>query len=471
MSYKIIPLFALLTFGASAAHAQDAVTTPTATPAAEANATESAGSQADVPAVETTEEKVSSMSERLDGIGERLSEFDSSIKALQKIKISGYLQARYESRQDSWNGLDDRKSGDFKTGSGKAGQSDTFYIRRGRVKFTFAANEWSEMVIQPDLARGGVTLKDAWVDLKEQWTGTQTIRVGQFNIPYGYEIEQSSSVRELPERSRWERTVFANERERGAALYGKVNILRYSVAALNGNGSEDKDTNFRGVDNNFSKQYIGRVGFDAIWLIAGVSGSSNIKLIPAIKKQTPAATADINYNGTIDAKEVDVVSAGQPNKQYKEQLAGAYLLFFQDVPYLGGFSLKGEYNRGWSGSFSDELGNTKTKAGFLLPERRVKMLGWHALVSQFIGDRNQLVYRIDQFDADLESREKDCHKLKKHPTDTEGCHLTRTTTHTMAWNFFWDGNVRLTSALEVPRQLAWRDRKDATFTEQVQYKF
>lgn len=423
----------------------------------------------DPPAKSSPEEAITAVSERIDGMQEKINEIEVDVKGLKKLKISGYIQARYEAHQDAWNGLDDQKSGDFKTGSGKPGLADTFYIRRGRVKFAFQANDWSEGVVYPDLSKSGVSLKDAYVDLKEQWTKTHTLRMGQFNIPYGYEIEQSSSNRELPERSRWERTVFAGERDRGAAIYGKVSVLRYAAAVLNGNGIEDKDGNFRGVDNNFRKQYVGRAGFDAGWLVAGVSGSNNVKLVPAVKAIRAKSSGDANFNGVIDAKEINVSKAviGTPNKQYREDAAGLYLMYFQDIPYLGGFSLKGEYNRGWTGVFAKEDGGD-SKPG-LNPERRAKMLGWHALVSQFVGNKNQLVYRIDQFDGDLESRDKDCH-TKKH-ADTDFCHFSRITTHAVAWNFFWDGNVRLTTALEVPHQPVWKDKKDATFTEQVQYKF
>jgi hypothetical protein len=448
-----------VTLSQGAAWAQDAATSATEAPAPSAAA----------PTPGDLAERVTTISERADGLDERTATLESDVKGLKKVKISGYIQGRYEAKQNGFNGIDDQKSGDFKTGSGKPGSPDTFYIRRARVKFQFQANDWSTFVLQPDFAKGSVTLKDGYADLNEQWTGTQVVRFGQFNVPYGYEIEQSSSVRELPERSRWERTVFAGERDRGAALYGKVKMARYALAVLNGNGTEDKDGNFKGVDNNFGKQYVGRAGVDMGWLVAGVSGSVNTKLIPATKQVKTTQTKDANFNGTLEPSEINAAKPqpGNPNKQYKEQAAGAYVMFFQDVPYLGGFSLKGEYNRGWTGVFADEFG--ETKAGALKHERRAKMLGWHVVLSQFIGDANQLAYRIDQFDPDLESRDKECHSKKHFATDY--CHFGRVTTHAAAWNYFWDANVRLTTAIESPKMTAWKDKRDMTFTEQVQYKF
>ena len=39
-------------------------------------------------------------------------------------------------------------------------------------------------------------------------------------MPFGYEVERSSSIRELPERSRAETVLFPGERDRGIKLMG-----------------------------------------------------------------------------------------------------------------------------------------------------------------------------------------------------------------------------------------------------------
>lgn len=366
-------------------------------------------------------------------------EVNKTNSLLAKLKITGYAQVRYEAFQGAENGL---------TASGRSGQPDTFSIRRGRVKFAFKANDWSEYVLQPDFSRSGLSLKDVYIDVNEQWTKTHKLRVGQFKVPYGYEIEESSSEREVPERTRWERSLFPNERDRGIALHGNLKPVRYSLAVLNGTGSSDNDSNFKGVDNNFAKQYIARAGYNVgKKLSIGVSGSHNIKLIPAV-----AAAQGV---------------PGHDDKQYTERLAGIYFTLKQEIPALGELAVKGEYNRGWTGIFADKSGTNRP--GFLGAERRAKMLGWHLLVSQFITENNQLAYRIEQFDPDLESRDRECNTSKHAATDF--CHFSRVTVHTIAWNYFFHDNLRITSALEIPRHPAWKDQKDMLFTEQVQYKF
>jgi hypothetical protein len=430
---------AALTFAAlpSLASAQD-VTGPTSQPSAAAVTTDSSPvREVEVVEAQQAGDEMQAIQERLTALEEKSGTTDALMK---KLKISAYAQARYEARQNAVNGLD---------ATGKPGLADTFNIRRGRLKFTFAANKWSTLVISPDFASKGFTLKDLYIDLNDQWTKTHKLRVGQFNVPYGYEIEESSSAREMPERSRWERVLFPGERDRGAAIYGDLSPLVYSLGVMNGNMSADRDANFTGVDHNFAKQYLARVGIETGGLQAGVSGSHNIKLIPAV------------------APDLDAGIRGHGNKEYTERLAGVYLVYERELPYLGDFALKGEYNRGWTGIFADEFGTTKP--GHLKPERRAKMLGWHVLVSQFVTANNQLAYRIEQFDPDLESRDKDCNTAKHAATDF--CHFSRITVHTVAWNYFFKENVRITTALEIPRQPAWKDKQDNTFTEQVQYKF
>jgi hypothetical protein len=57
---------------------------------------------------------------------------NSAISALQKLKISGYLQAQYQSADTK--GIKSFAGGDF-----PAASYSRFMIRRGRIKFTYEA--------------------------------------------------------------------------------------------------------------------------------------------------------------------------------------------------------------------------------------------------------------------------------------------------------------------------------------------
>jgi len=70
-----------------------------------------------------------------------------------------------------------------------------------------------------------------------------TIRAGQFIKPFGFDIQQSSSVRESPERAIFAGYFFPGQRDRGILLSGDLRFMRvaglrdvqYFVGAFNGN--------------------------------------------------------------------------------------------------------------------------------------------------------------------------------------------------------------------------------------------
>lgn len=188
---------------------------------------------------------------------------------LEKLKITGYLQAEY---------VEDERSTDV---IGK--NRDDFRVRRGRVKFTYQAHPNARFVLQPDFSSSGVSLKDAYIELSESRTGwDHTLAAGQFPIPFGQEITLSSSRREVPERSRVVRALFPGERDRGATVSGTLPAgwLNYTVGILNGSGIDER----RDVDSE--KDFVGRVGFEVGQLEFGISGYLGEELIATASEPT-----------------------------------------------------------------------------------------------------------------------------------------------------------------------------------------
>ncbi|GBC76882.1 hypothetical protein HRbin08_00350 [bacterium HR08] len=109
-----------------------------------------------------------------------------------------------------------------------------------------------------------------------------TLRVGQFVKPFGFDIQQSSSVRESPERAMFAGYFFPGQRDRGALLLGDLDFLnvpalkhvQYFAAVLNGNRFF--------VDSNRQLNYLFRLRkrFEAINLAAGVSVQLGNQLLP-----------------------------------------------------------------------------------------------------------------------------------------------------------------------------------------------
>jgi hypothetical protein len=109
-----------------------------------------------------------------------------------------------------------------------------------------------------------------------------TLRVGQFVKPFGFDIQQSSSVRESPERAIFAGYFFPGQRDRGVLLQGDLDFLnapalknvRYFAAVLNGNRFF--------TDSNRQPNYLFRLRkhFAGINLAAGVSVQLGHQLLP-----------------------------------------------------------------------------------------------------------------------------------------------------------------------------------------------
>src|SRR6185503_19109887 len=137
------------------------------------------------------------------------------------------------------------------TGSGPTiapSNNERFYIRRGRLKLTYDSSPLSQAVVYFDGASSGssinVRLLEAYVTLLDPWTvlHSHAVTVGQMNVPFGYELERSSSVRELPERSRAENVLFPGERDRGAKLVSQWSSqLETVLGVYNGPGISSAD--------------------------------------------------------------------------------------------------------------------------------------------------------------------------------------------------------------------------------------
>jgi len=171
----------------------------------------------------TPEEQIAEVKGSVEGINETVLEMKSVLDALKKIKISGYIQAQFQSAET--DGAKSFAGGDFPVNT-----HNRFMIRRGRIKFNYD-NDLTQYVLQLDATEKGVALKDAYVSIKDPWLRTFGLTGGVFDRPFGFEISYSSSMRESPERSRLFQTLFPGERDLGA----KIEIKPEDGNILSGN--------------------------------------------------------------------------------------------------------------------------------------------------------------------------------------------------------------------------------------------
>lgn len=160
---------------------------------------------------------------------------EDAVSVLQKFKVSGYIQTQYQFGE---------KGSALKVGTANENPEktfDRFGIRRGRIKFLYEDGITSG-VFQLDMTEKGVGFKDAYLNIKDPWVGTNALKAGIFDRPFGYEISYSSSRRESPERSTVFQTLFPDERDLGAMLTlqasktSPLNFIKLEAGLFAGNG-------------------------------------------------------------------------------------------------------------------------------------------------------------------------------------------------------------------------------------------
>ncbi|MEW5807423.1 MAG: porin [Acidobacteriota bacterium] len=375
------------------------------------------------PEKNTTQEEIAEVKDEIKGLSETLSEIKTDVEKMKKIKISGYIQAQYENHQESEEGLDSK---------GKPANYDNFLIRRGRVKVEFDATKKSKYVLQIDAAKDKVTLKDAYVELKA--ADYFKLTFGQFKWPFGYEILQSSSQREMPERAKVIRELFPGERDRGIKFSGEIKKFDYQIGLFNGTGVEDKTFTWQDPDNN--KDVVARLGADFGKIRFGLSGYSGEELVVG-RAATPGSTTwyDADHDGSIDEGEYKTIDPkpATPDIEYDKERYGTDIQWYFEIPRAGGGTFKAEYIQG--------------------KNRGKDVEGWYALFVQNLGKRNAFAFRVDNWDPD---------------TNLDDDELM---TYIPAWLFYWDANLKLTFAYEMPREKEGFKVDNNVFTFRIQYKF
>ena len=375
----------------------------------------------------------------LDALREQVQTLQSDTDRLKKFKFSGYVQARAEFSESSNDSV--RVSG--ATGAIASANAARFYIRRARLKLTYDSSPLSQAVVYFD---GGsdrtVRLLEAYITLLDPWTPLHAHRLtaGQFNIPFGYEIERSSSMRELPERSRVENVLFSGERDRGVKLESEWTAqLRTTVSLLNGGGVNSPD--FPATDPTRGKDWTARARWSQGAWDAAVSyhGGSHV---------TPLTGPDV----ITDKTRLGLDAQG-----------------YWSLGSLGGGSLRGEFYSG------HEINPDSVRTLLIAPTTAnpVRLLkpgadpthlatdftGWYAMAVQNFGDRLQAVVRYDAYDPNT------------------GADHDQYQRWGFGLNAFYDGFTRLTVSYDniltdAPvGPFRFSDPADNLWTIQLQHKF
>jgi hypothetical protein len=436
---------------------------------------------------DTLAPQVITLRDRISGVEDRVATNEADLAKLTKIKLSGYIQAQWQNFEAS-----------------NIYPNNYFLIRRARIKFTYEPTNGIVFVLQPDFQPGNITIKDAYAQANDRWLKTFSLWAGKFNRP-NYEVEYSSSSREVPERSRVVRAIYPDERAIGAKLEiaPPKTKLKVQLAVFNGNdgialnipaynfGTQKWDnvsTVGQNTDFDNYKDFMGRVTYAfklGHWGGLTIGAHTYIGQIKA--NSLDVLNSDYSYDKTLSS-----VGKGIPKNWY-----GFEAQFYADL--LGGLTIKGEYifgvnsTPGFNGSvkyttnssaiINDTLNLTTTTntSVYKIPAISRNFNGYYIYVIKNVGKRNQIAVRYDFYNpntdlsadqigtAKYDAKVADVVKNDKSYTGADPVVSTnnqsKTTTvnkltsgtadipygtWTFAYTYFFDENIKFMIGYEIP---------------------
>lgn len=389
--------------------------------------------------------QVEDLQGQLEGMTEQLQTLQGDVDKLKKFKFSGYIQARWDRTEATNDSI--KVAGTAITPA----NNNRFFVRRARFKMTYEANELASGVFYVDGSSNSagtginVRLIEAYVALRDPWTTLHRhqLLMGQMNVPFGYELERSSSVREVLERSRAENVLFPGERDRGLQVRSDwSDWLQTSFGVWNGPGIADAILPVQAPKSG--KPVSARLRLDRGFVAGSLSW----------------------YGGD------EVYPLTGPDATVHKRRAGFDVEGYYELPRLGGGSLTFEYYdaeglnadaiKANTVTLKDSAGTvvgTGLKPGSSAASLSTDSRGWYAMWVQNIGASAQVAVRYDTYDPNLDLGHDQFER----------------------WDFaihgFYAGAVRATLQYEIPitevkqKDGSYADPKDNAITAQLQIRY
>src|SRR6266542_6267808 len=288
----------------------------------------------------------------------------SSADKKYRLKVAGYAQAdgRY-----------------FYDDAATSGLTDTFTVRRARLKFDGTVGKYVDFRIAPEFGNGSVSLSDAYGDLK--FAPYAVFRGGKFKGPVGLEELAEDTDLTFIERSLVSDII--PNRDLGYQVYGDLGG-RFTYQAAIVNGAPD-GTNFTDADNNKAKEVDGRVFFTTFAKTgaAAVRGlgfglgvtSGRAGSLPSYKT-TAGQQTFFNYVGTATAAGDRVRYS--PQFYYYNGPFGVLGEYVEEFHVVSNAGVKHEFNnRAWQVTGSWVINGGKQSYRSVTPKRK---LGEYKLV-------------------------------------------------------------------------------------------
>jgi hypothetical protein len=273
------------------------------------------------------------------------------------LTISGYLHAQYQHSAASEDQLN---------ASGRPINETELVLRRARLRLD-RAWDYAAATLELDAnSVSGVTVGIRRAEASIFYRGRNGnalppllgLVVGITDLPFGFELGESARDRIFMERSLGSTALFPTEADAGAKLFGAYSVLRYAVAASNG---EPVDRNGLPHDPNAAKDISGRFGAEGeVARGFTLGGGTSFVAGTGFHRGQPARKSiirwrDDNEDGVLQANEVIATpgTAATPSKNFDRWVLGLDLETSLLTP-IGRTILYGEafvassYDRGYA---------------------------------------------------------------------------------------------------------------------------
>ncbi len=414
-----------------------------------------------------------------DSLKKSIDQTKKEIELLKNLHVTGWVQAQFQVAESK--GVDSYDGGAF-----APNQYNRFMIRRGRVKFTYK-QKFSQYVLQVNATERGVNLVEIFAKATDPWTKSLSLTAGVMNRPFGYEIQQSSAVRETPERSRYYQMLTPNERDLGAMLTfepikgKKLYGLKIDAGMYSGNGIAVPGTtsiNMAGlIDTDNYKDFMGRIHYkrnfwkDNIELGIGASHYNGGIAYTNNKIYDQLVTGVNGMKSWTVSK--DTISTNWKGEKAPRVYSGAELQF-SIKSKIGITQIRAEYTFGTqSGSLTDTRSpNTTIRNGANTAIRQFD--GGNVYFVQRIGKtKHEVVAKYEWYDPNKKLSEKDF----GIGSTFSGAELKYTMLG-LGYVYYWDANVKFMVYYNLVHNEKGdgiagftKDVKDNVLTVRMQYRF
>ena len=278
-----------------------------------------------------------------------------------------------------------------------------------------------------------------------------SLTAGKFNR-LNYEVEYSSSQREVPERSLVIRSIYPGERAIGFKLEVNPQGIPLKVQLGMFNGNDGGFNQLSDTTGKFAANTIENKDYDNFKdIMARATYSFKLGNIGGLDIGAHAYFGSLksNTNATLHS-DFTTIDSSKVGDAVKRNWFGAEFQFFADV--LGGMSLKGEYITGKNAM----LGGSKFANGNLLPNFQNNFAGYYVYLIKNIGKKNQFAFRYDYYDPNTDIKGSDVTISKYAGSNSRKIGSFKSskadlayTTFTLAWHYYFDDNIRITLAYAI----------------------